>query len=547
MAKDRRGNADSSKNKTSRKSARPENGTVISDGKSYQQFRVGDRLESRSARNPRPSSVTAADYADFINSFGGSRSRSLVRTSSRKKSSLVGSKSRSRGGKTGFESSAPGSQIKDIIKRQLPRLRVRLTASIVISIIAGLLTYHTFMGFYVEYKTEVVTISPYLETIDVEGFAIRDEKIISGAMTSTSVMTLQNGEKISAGDPIVNIFSSESEAIAYERVSEIDKELEVLRSMDTASEDSAKTVEMISRQLDRKMVELNKASAERNLSDAANLKSDINYLLNKRLVAMRQDKKFNARIEQLEKEKESLESRYSKQPRTIDAPDSGYFSDSCDGYEELLNTSMVGTLTLDKLNKIMDQEVSPPKKTIGKLVSSFTWYLACPVSAIDSDFLIINETYKLYLPYSNTESINAVLERVTKQDNQDTFLAIFRCSSLASELCTIRRQPVKIQKCSYEGFAIPKSALHAGVKTVTIKNPRDESEFPKAHLVYLTKTTYPSVYALVAGQIREKEVSIVYGTDKIVICTPKNGGDYLSLGDTAVITERGLYNGKLVD
>ena len=302
MAKDRRGNADSSKNKTSRKSARPENGTVISDGKSYQQFRVGDRLESRSTRNPRPSSVTAADYADFINSFGGSRSRSSVRTSSRKKSSLVGSKSHSRGGKTGFESSAPGSQIKDVIKRQLPRLRVRLTASAIVSLLTGILIYHVFMGFYVEYKTEVVSISPYLETIDVEGYAILDEKVVSGTMSSTSVMTIQNGDKVSAGDPIVNIFSSESEARAYERVSEIDRELEVLMSMDNTSEDSASKVDLLSKQLDRNMSELNKAVENRNMTEVAKIKNDISYLLNKRLVAMRQDKKFNARIEQLEKE-----------------------------------------------------------------------------------------------------------------------------------------------------------------------------------------------------------------------------------------------------
>ena len=65
--------------------------------------------------------------------------------------------------------------------------------------------------------------------------------------------------------------------------------------------------------------------------------------------------------------------------------------------------------------------------------------------------------------------------------------------------------------------------------------------------MFVTDITYPSVYAIVAGQIKEKEVSIIYGTDKMVICSPKNGGNYLSLGDTVVITERGLYDGKLLD
>ena len=153
----------------------------------------------------------------------------------------------------------------------------------------------------------------------------------------------------------------------------------------------------------------------------------------------------------------------------------------------------------------------------------------------------------MYLPYSESESIQAVLAHLNKAEGEDRFLAVFRCSSLASELCTVRRQPVKIQRCSFEGFMIKKSALHAGVKDLTYKNPHPEDEFPRAHLVFVTKTTYPSVYVIVAGQVREKEVSIIYGTDKMVICTPKHDrGDYLSLGDTVVIEERGLYNGKIV-
>ena len=182
------------------------------------------------------------------------------------------------------------------------------------------------------------------------------------------------------------------------------------------------------------------------------------------------------------------------------------------------------------------------------MVSSFTWYLACPVPAVEADaYLTVNSTYTLSLPYSEAESIKAELAYLNKVEGQDKYLAIFRCNSLASELCAVRSQPVKIEKCRYEGFAIKKSALHAGVKTEIHKNPHPEDEFPRAHLVYVTQTTYPSVYAIVAGQINEKEVNIVYSTDKLVICSPRHDdGNYLSLYDTIVIEERGLYNGKLL-
>lgn len=519
--------------------------TVVSGGMRYKKSMVGDRLESRSVRSPRSANVTPADYADYLNSFGTPRARS-GRSGKRGRGYSRGMAGKSgRRGKNELDTPPLGNPVRDVAAKYLPKFRVRLTVSIVSAIIVGLLVYHAFMSVYVEYATEKVTISPYLETIDVEGIAIRDEQPIEGSLSKNSVRVIQNGGRVSQGEAVVNIFSSESEASIYDRISEIDKEIEKLRAITAFPDDSANAVTLIGKQLDSKMVKLNAAAKRKNMSELTSLKEEISYLLNKRLVAMRQVENYNARIEQLENEKEGLEQKLTKEPKTINAPDSGYFSDSCDGYENLLNTSMVEELTVDQLDEIMKKEVTPPEKVIGKLVNSFSWYLACPVSAIDSDFLVKDYTYTLYLPYSDNESIQAVLYRLDKQEGQDRFLAIFRCSSLASELCGVRRQPVRIEKCRYEGFAIQKSALHAGVKDVIHKNEYS-GDMPRGHLEYLTQTTYPSVYAIVAGQIKEKEVSIIYGTDEMVICQPRNGGDFLSVGDTVVIAERGLYNGKII-
>ena len=414
MAKDRKDARQKKKGGAVRGTSYKKGKTAVPDGKSYRRFNVGDRLESSNSRNPVVSTVTTTDYEDYLNNFGGSR-RSAGRTDRPRRNDA---RARTRGsgfrggrsGRGGTETDAPGSQIKDVVKRQLPKKQVRITASVITAIIAGLLVYHIFQGVYVDYKTEVVTISPYLETIDVEGIAIRDEQIVSGSMSSTSVMTVKNGDKIFTGETIVNIFPSESEAEAFERAAEIDAELEKLRNMIAVSENNVKTVNLINRQLDKKMVGLNKAAEQRNMGEAAKIKSEIGYLMNKQLVAMRQTEGFDARIELLEKEREELDSRFSKDPRTITSPGSGYFADSCDGYENLLNSSMTGTLTVDQLKEIMNREVKPPEKSIGKLVNSFTWYLACPVPSIDSDYLIVGAIYTLYLPYSDNVSRGVPLQ-----------------------------------------------------------------------------------------------------------------------------------------
>lgn len=536
---------------TSRKAALPRGDVVVSGGTGYLRSMVGDRLEARSSNVPKPPSVAMKDYDNYLSSFGGVSDKAVRKpgTSRRTDPKWKTTKNRGRRGSRsgGFDSSAQGSTIREAAARFLPMLRVRLIASVLAAIVAGLLIYNVYMGFYVTYKTEKVTISPYLETIEVEGIAIRDEKLLEGELSRSAVKAVQNGDKVSKGETIVNIYASSEEAAAYERIAEIDRETEILGSMENTSEDSVNAVDNIGKLLDNKMVSLNTCAQQRKIYEIPALKSEISYLLSKRMVAMKQVGDYNDRIKKLTAEKEELQKKFTQKPKSITAPDSGYYVDECDGYETLLKESMVKDLTVEKLNEIMNAEVEVPDKYMGKLVGSFSWYLACPVPAIEADFLSQGLVYTLYLPYSESESIQAVLAYLNKVEGEDQFLAVFRCSSLASELCTVRRQPVKIQRCSFEGFMIKKSALHAGVKDLTYKNPHPEEEFPRAHLVFVTKTTYPSVYVIVAGQVREKEVSIIYGTDKMVICTPKHDrGDYLSLGDTVVIEERGLYNGKIV-
>ncbi len=522
---------------------------AVSGGAEYKKSMAGERIVSDNAKNPRPSSVTAEDYADYLGSFkGADRSGSSRRGRPVQRGrNVVSGKNGS--GRTGFESAATGSTMHTVLKKYLSRRKVRLIVSAFAALMAGILVYHTYLGIYVRYKTEEVRISTYMETIDVEGIAIREETVIDGTLSKTSVKTVQNGDKVSKGEAIVNTFSSAQEAAAFERIAEIDKEIEELESMVSASEDTANVVDNIGKLLDNEMVSLNGCSVQKDLSDIPDSKREISYLLNKRLVAMKQVEGYETRIEQLEQEKAALEKNGFKNPKTVKAPSSGYFADSCDGYENLLTASMVPDLTVDKLDEIMKEEVSAPEKVIGKLVGSFTWYLACPVPSAEADtYLTQGMLYTLHLPYSETEKIQATLAYLNKVEGQSKYLAVFRCNSLASELCTVRSQPVRIQKCAYEGYIIKKSALHAGIKDEIHKNPRSEDDFPRAHLVYVTQTTYPSVYTIVAGQISEKEVDIVYSTDKLVICSPRhNDRNYLSLYDTVVIEERGLYDGKLVN
>ena len=82
--RDKKGRKRQSKGDSQRRASPPRGEMVVSGGKRYEKSMIGDRLESRSARNPRPSTVTAADYADYFGSVRESRKSPAKPRSSRR-------------------------------------------------------------------------------------------------------------------------------------------------------------------------------------------------------------------------------------------------------------------------------------------------------------------------------------------------------------------------------------------------------------------------------------------------------------------------------
>ncbi len=486
----------------------------------FRESRVGDVLDTAGMPKPKPPSVNYREYEDMYLRNGNRSEREFDKTAGGDKDITFG----------------------ELMRRHTGNIGIRLALSALVVIVIIFIVYQLYLNVYTGVKTETASITTYSETIDVEGIAIRDEQVIDGSMSDSSVNAVKNGEKVLKGQPVINIFSSTKAAEAYERMEEIDRQIYELESMVTASEDSANAVTNIEKLIDEQMILLSEYTEKNDLSKLDEVKGEISYLLNKRLVAMRKVENYQDRIDQLTQEKKSLQSTYSQQPSTINAPASGYYVSSPDGYEDLLNTSMLSELTADKLKSIMSQKVSIPDNSAGKLLKDFAWYIACPVPAKEAeDYLAEGSVYTLILPYSETGSMQATLAYLNEGEG-NTSLAIFKCDSLLSELCNMRSQPVKIQVRSYKGFSIKKSALHVRIKEV-------EETDADGKVTDTYDDRYPCVYVVVGNQIYAKRVDILYNGDKFVICSSnnQNGSNYLSLYDEVVTEGKGLYAGKIID
>ena len=126
--------------------------------------------------------------------------------------------------------------------------------------------------------------------------SVRDEMVLSVSQNKGyAVKAVDDGEKVSQGQPLFNVFRSEEMAAAYTRIKEIDREIDELKSMATAADGNPDTVKNIEKVVDRQMMTLNENVCRSDLHDVARLRNDITYLLNKRLIAMRKVEDYQNR------------------------------------------------------------------------------------------------------------------------------------------------------------------------------------------------------------------------------------------------------------
>ena len=377
------------------------------------------------------------------------------------------------------------------------------------------------------------------DAISANALTVRDEVVIMSDLTGVKVGAVENGAKVSNGETISMIFSSEDAAYAYQRIGEIDERIKEFESMVTAGEDSL-LESALETNIHSKMIELTKALSDGDLEGAAEVRNDMLYFINKKQVATKEVTDFDELVASLHNEKSALAAKYSAAPGYVTAPTSGYYFDKADGYEQLLNTSMLETLTPEALSGIIEKHegVTVGENVVGKIANDYRWYIVCEVSEIEADKLETGKSYTIKLPYSREEKVTAKLLYSNMSADGMRAALVFRCADMIGDLASVREQPIKIVVKSATGLAVKTSAI------VTVDEERTVSGSDGKDI---TKTErVEGVYILWGNEVKFKKTDIEYLNDDIAVCRVKTGREWLKRYDKVILNTEGLYDGKII-
>ncbi len=413
-------------------------------------------------------------------------------------------------------------------KQYLKQVAIYVLSALVSLLLIFYIGYHLFKDMGDDVTTVQNQLVTVQETLTLDAYIMRDETVLYSPVSGGISCLYDDGEKVSAGTVVANIYSGSDSSQIRADIMSIDKKITLLENSNIADNILVSDTLAIDRELQELFYTI-RLKVEENELDYATRKTDsFLTLLNKRQVVVKTVDGFDDRIRLLSDQKLSLSSKLDSISATVRTTGSGYFYSQIDGYEEIFSSRRVDDMTLQDFDRMIatdaDDTLYQNERgySVGKLVSDYRWYAACEVTAEQLRAFDEGKRYTAIFPYNDDEELKMDLYRVIAPTDSDRAVLIFRSGQLSSDFNFLRSQTIQIVEKEYTGYKVPVGAL----RVVNGQN---------------------GVYILEGNIVEFRTVEILYEIDGNFIVAEKTESGQLDKLDTVIVSGKGLHQGKIVN
>lgn len=373
---------------------------------------------------------------------------------------------------------------------------------------------------HIELKTQTATISTVYDKVSSEALFIRDESVVEKSPSGVTVACFQDGDKINVKGNVAMQFSSSKAAANYSKYAELTKQIKYYQTLEAQTVGQSADLETINEDIEQKVINYADGLAKNRIGDTA---EDLDSVLVRRQLIIGEDVNLLSIIENLRDQRNNYQS-YSKPDRYIKTDKSGVFSSYTDGYENLIDYSKVEETTIDGFKSALKavDKTQNVSNNIGKLVTSYTWYVQTLVSADTVKNLENGDYVNIVLKDDTSKSFKAeIVNGAEIALGQKETLLVLKLNEMDADIAKLRKAEIEIRRNNYEGIKVPSEALHVldGKK---------------------------GVYVLIASQVKFREVNVIYSDDDYVLAEYDESNEKsIHLYDKIITQGKDLKDGKV--
>lgn len=373
---------------------------------------------------------------------------------------------------------------------------------------------------HIELKTQTATISTVYDNVSSEALFIRDESVVEKSPSGVTVACFQDGDKINVKGNVAMQFSSSKAAANYSKYAELTKQIKYYQTLEAQTVGQSADLETINEDIEQKVINYADGLAKNRIGDTA---EDLDSVLVRRQLIIGEDVNLLSIIENLRDQRNNYQS-YSKPDRYIKTDKSGVFSSYTDGYENLIDYSKAEETTIDGFKSALKavDKTQNVSNNIGKLVTSYTWYVQTLVSADTVKNLENGDYVNIVLKDDTSKSFKAeIVNGAEIALGQKETLLVLKLNEMDADIAKLRKAEIEIRRNTYEGIKVPSEALHVldGKK---------------------------GVYVLIASQVKFREVNVIYSDDDYVLAEYDESNEKsIHLYDKIITQGKDLKDGKV--
>ena len=369
-----------------------------------------------------------------------------------------------------------------------------------------------------EYETVSAEDSSVYDTLDTKGYLVRDEIMLYNSGGGTVVSTASNADKVNANSPVAVTFSNSNAANAYTRLSYLKEVQESYRLISEQTEFTNIDMSVLGNQIDSDYKNIISSIYDGNYSTIGDTKLNLLVDVSRRQVSLGTKIDCENKISTIQSEISLLETQ-AVQQNIISAGSAGYYISNADGYESVIQVSMLNDLKAADLENVINSKPQAiAESCVGKVMNGFYWYLAAVVDLNDSNSLKEGDVINIIIGNTGTEKIKTEVFKINKE-NEKKSVVILKSNSISPDILTSRIVNVKLILNEFSGLKVPKKAIRV----------IDGNQCSYVRIGNVTKLRYRNV---------------IYSCNEYVIASEDNKkefpGTQLKKHDNIILNGRGL-------
>lgn len=397
--------------------------------------------------------------------------------------------------------------------------------------------------------TEYALYGEVSDSLQTQGFAIREEKVINPSYTGVLNYRVASGARIYKGGVIADIFQTEADAAAQNMADRIEREIQSLSALTQPVDYNVSASTAMGEQIYDNLDGILGYARRGDFSGVAREKESLLLSLSRKQILSGQESAddYAQRVNELSLEMAGLSG--AKAVNSIKAPQAGYFVTFSDGYEQAVQVDEALELMPADVEELLKlEQKSGTQQAIGKICLDFKWYLACVFDETDMIKFEGVKEVSLDIPFVSAETIPATVAATNPDPDTGQTAVIFECTYMDADIAEVRNEAVQVKVNTYSGVLVNEKALR-------FYDVEYQEEQEDGSVVTKVKENVKGVYVVYGGQLdfvqvfTEKDVN-GYAVCKLELSEEEQANlvtDHtIRLYDQVVIGGTDLYDGKIV-